>query len=380
MSQLRPYGGEFIYQAESTDPYIMNYTHGGSLLDLQAGNSAFLFGYNNHHIIDAISDATKELSFVRGNRGETTADAVIAGQQICDSGNFHSMSWAVSGSSAVEAAVQMAGYYNDRQTIVALTPAYHGTTRFCKALGNQQHDPNVEYIEKHSEEHILHILKNKCRTGKVLAFIFETCSWVSGVHDFSTEFWQSVRQICDDTDTLMITDDVAMCWFRYTDEYHGWKKHNVQPDISAIGKALSAGYFPIGAAVCTKKVADKIGSDWNFGHTWHPSMGGIAAIKATAELIHQEKHKFQSIVDRFTTIADGLLDNGVLTGYRQAGFFLTLDTPYEYTQQCFIDSGLLINALVTKPGSLKVIGSFAADDTYFDMLEERLWDLFMGKK
>ena len=393
MSQLRPFGGDFMYRAESTLPYTMHYTSGESLLDLQAGNSAYLFGYNNKYIIDAISEATQYLSFVRGNRGETTQDAIVAGQHLIESGGFHSMSWAVSGSSAVEAAIQMATYYNDRQTIIALTPAYHGTTRFCKALSNMLHDPNVEYIEKQSEEYILHNLRNKCKTGKVLAFIFETCSWLTGVHEFSTEFWQSVRDICNQYDTLMITDDVAMCWFRYTDQYHGWKKHGVQPDITAVGKALSGGYFPIGAAACTKKVAKKIGGNWMFGHTWHPSMGGIAAMKATRQLLedggwlrhlthsnlYDNNPGFESLCRRFRQIAENLKDNGVVTGYRQAGLFMTLDTPFTYTPQCFINAGLLINQVPMQEGSLKVIGSLCVDDNYFEMLEERLWDLFMSK-
>lgn len=358
----------------------MEYTSGEKLLDLQAGNSAYLFGYNNQYIIDSIADATKDLSFIRGNRGETSSSTVVVSQHICETGGFDKMSYAVSGSSAVEAALAMASYYNDREKIVALYPAYHGTTRFTKALAGQVNDPNIEYIEKQSEAYILHNLKNKCAKGDVLAFVMETCSWVSGVHKFSTEFWQSVRNICDRYDTLMITDDVAMCWFRYTNDYHSWKLHGVQPDITAIGKALSGGYFPIGAAACTKKVSDKIDS-WQFGHTWHPSIGGVAAIKAVTTLLEQGdwKNKWHSVVDRFTEICDDLLMNGVIDGYRQAGLFVTLDTPYTFTTQEFVDNGLLLNEVPASPGSLKLIGSLACDDEFFDTLEERLFDMFMGK-
>ena len=55
------------------------------------------------------------------------------------------------------------------------------------------------------------------------------------------------------------------------------KKYDVQPDIAALGKSLTAGYTPLGCSVANKKVGDVIkNKDWEFGHTWQPTMTGIS--------------------------------------------------------------------------------------------------------
>ena len=49
-----------------------------------------------------------------------------------------------------------------------------------------------------------------------------------------------VRHLCDEENVLLVVDDVACCWGVWSLAWMA--KYDVQPDIAALGKSLTAGY------------------------------------------------------------------------------------------------------------------------------------------
>ena len=114
-------GGLSAYIAElekivvKTEKYWVEYKDGKRILDMHSGNSAYILGYGNEEVIEAMNEQIRSVAFVRGNRGGTAEICQEMAKLVCETGGFDVMSWAVTGSSAVEAAIAMNDTYWKRQ-------------------------------------------------------------------------------------------------------------------------------------------------------------------------------------------------------------------------------------------------------------------------
>jgi adenosylmethionine-8-amino-7-oxononanoate aminotransferase len=102
-----------------------------------------------------------------------------------------------------------------------------------------------------------------------------------------------VREICDRHDILLIADEVVTAFGR-TGAWSGSRLWGVKPDFMTIAKAITSGYFPLGATLISAKVADVFEADkTSFGaighgytYSGHPvgCAAGIAALAETKRL------------------------------------------------------------------------------------------------
>jgi len=395
-TELRAWtNGDLDKIVTKTDGYWVEYSDGTRLLDVQSGNSAYILGYGNQEVLNSLNS---DVNFVRGNRGETCELAQEMVKHVCETGNWDVLSWAISGSSAVESAIKMNDQYwgNPENYIVTFTPSFHGTTFLCRAMGDD--DNYVKRIKKvptplwkKKEDQISAERKSfkylqlllKTYRGKVGCVVMETLPWLKGGIPWSPSWWKMVRHLCDEENVLLIVDDVACCWGK-SGHWHGWQKYDVQPDISALGKSLTAGYTPLGCSVANKKVGDVIkNKDWEFGHTWQPTMTGIKAMSKVVEIIEREDLFSLASPIEFCLkmIAENLLDRGYITSYRCNDLFLSLDPQEKYmdangdlSMEAFMKSGLSLTK--TRNGSIRLIANFRSDAIFFEQMEKRLIEFF----
>jgi taurine--2-oxoglutarate transaminase len=99
------------------------------------------------------------------------------------------------------------------------------------------------------------------------------------------EYMPMLRKICDETGTLLVTDEV-MTGFGRTGEWFCVDHWNVVPDIITLAKGLTGAYIPFSATIVRKKIAEFFDGDNLFchGQTYasHP-MGCAAALEAINE-------------------------------------------------------------------------------------------------
>jgi adenosylmethionine-8-amino-7-oxononanoate aminotransferase len=183
---------------------------------------------------------------------------------------------------------------------------------------------------------------------------------------FSEIFWQSVRKMCTDYDVLMIVDDVAFCWGT-NGAMFGYESSNTQPDICAIGKSLTAGYSPLGAAVCNEKVKSQLKQEpWDHGHTWQPNMAGVAAALEATKQIKSLLYRSSEIEQKLQLIANKLHLN-----HRGANTYRVYDFDREITLGELCSVGQL-TATLQAGKSVKVFAPLTADDEFFIELEAGL--------
>jgi len=353
-----------------------NQTH----LEIHCGNSAYVLGYNDNDVLEAMNKTP--INFLRGNTGESSEGNDQLVKYICDNGNWSSVAWAVSGSDAVEAAMAMNDTYwqylgRKKPKIISFSPGYHGTTMLAKHLRGEYHYldrariikapfwSTVDQREQREQQVFATIKQTLSTNDDIGCIIMETLPWISDMLPYSENWWKTIRQICDDYGILMIVDDVALCWGKLGTMF-GWQAYGVQPDISALGKALTAGYSPLGAAVCNEKVSSVLSSrSWDHGHTWAPNMQGVAASLAATKKIEKLLPCVPHINSKLVEIAQEFN-----LPYRGQGMFMCYETPINITHEQLASAGLA--ATTTTPNCLKIIPPLIADEEYFYELKNRI--------
>lgn len=94
----------------------------------------------------------------------------------------------------------------------------------------------------------------------------------------SDAYFKIVRDICDKYDILLICDEV-MTGLGRTGEWFGINNWNVEPDIIALGKGMSAGYTPISGVLFNQKIYNAINEGSGiavYGHTYSGNPGSAA--------------------------------------------------------------------------------------------------------
>jgi adenosylmethionine-8-amino-7-oxononanoate aminotransferase len=119
----------------------------------------------------------------------------------------------------------------------------------------------------------------------IAAFIAEPVQGAGGVIVFPGGFYASLKALLDKYDIPLIADEVVTAFGR-TGEWFGSRLDGVKPDIMCIAKAITSGYFPLGACVVNEKIEsafkankDSLGSIYH-GYTYSGHPVGCAAALA----------------------------------------------------------------------------------------------------
>lgn len=86
---------------------------------------------------------------------------------------------------------------------------------------------------------------------RVAAILLEALQGEGGVRPGEKEYFQQIRQICDETGILLIMDEVQVGMGR-SGKLWGYENLGIEPDIFSSAKGLGGG-IPIGAMLCKSK-------------------------------------------------------------------------------------------------------------------------------
>jgi adenosylmethionine-8-amino-7-oxononanoate aminotransferase len=189
------------------------------------------------------------------------------------------------GSTAVEVALKMAYQYWQlsgqprRRRFVALKHAYHGDTVGTMAVsdGSSFTAPFEDLLFTVDRAHSpyclrcpLQLSRPSCdiacladlerllaeHGGTTAAVIVEPMIQAAGgMITWPSEFLVGVRDLCTRYGTLLIADEV-MTGFGRTGRMFACEHGPIRPDIICLSKAITAGYLPLAATVCTDAIYD----------------------------------------------------------------------------------------------------------------------------
>ncbi len=102
-------------------------------------------------------------------------------------------------------------------------------------------------------------------------------------------YFQRIREICDKYDLLLVADEVLAGYGRAGKPLSiNW--FGVEPDICALAKCMSGGYFPVGAAATNTRVSEvfkKVGH-YYAGFTWAGNPMACAITIETTRIMQRE--------------------------------------------------------------------------------------------
>ena len=121
-------------------------------------------------------------------------------------------------------------------------------------------------------------------------FIAEPVQGAGGVIVPQDDYFQRVREICDQYEVLFVADEV-ITGFGRTGKLFALDHWGVEPDLMQFAKAITSGYFPFGGVGVNDEIArvlDDCPSPWMHAYTYSSHPVGCAVALRTIRIIEEE--------------------------------------------------------------------------------------------
>ena len=142
-------------------------------------------------------------------------------------------------------------------------------------------------------------------------------------------YFDRVREICDEYDVLLISDEV-ICAYGRLGTMFGAQKFGYQPDIITTAKGLTSGYSPLGCAIISDRIYEPFGKEGvTFAHGY--TFGGhpVSCAVALANLDLFEREDLLGNVLRnenaFRSTLEKLYDLPIVGNVRGDGYFYGIE-------------------------------------------------------
>jgi len=292
-----------------------------------------------------------------------------------------------SGAEANEAAIKLARKYfydrgeTQRHRILALEQSFHGRTFATLSATGQEKirkgfDPILNGFD-FAPFNDIEALKNSINET-TCAVLIEPIQGEGGVRCPSTGYIEAVREVCDETGTLLVFDEVQTGIGR-TGRLFAYEHFGVCPDIMTLAKALGNG-LPIGAMLAKESVASA------FQPGSHASTFGGTPLVTAAALEVLRVMERENIIEHCREMGEyfkgQLLDlqkrHPVILDVRGVGLMIGMTLSIEgmpIVNAC-MERGFLINC--TQEKVLRFVPPLIITRKEIDQLIECLADIFIG--
>ncbi len=295
--------GRYPVVMEKGSGCILYDIEGREYLDFVSGIAVCSLGHCHPEVTAAICDQAGRLLHV-SNLYYTLPQTELAEMLVANS-FADKVFMANSGAEVNEAAIKLARKYGGphRYEIVSLEGSFHGRTlATVAATGQPKFHQGFEPLPagfKHAPLGDLEAVKGMIN-DQTCAILCEPLQGEGGVRPLAQEFFQGLRDLCDQHDLALILDEVQVGMGR-TGTLFAHEQYGVTPDILTSAKALGNG-LPIGAMLATDKVAASF-MPGDHASTFGGNPVASAAAVATLKIM----------------LADGFLDDVAARGVYLAG-------------------------------------------------------------
>ena len=285
---------------------------GKRYIDFQNGWATNPIGNAHPEIVEAVDAAHRRYGFHYDHPLRYDLAEMLA--EIMPDKALPRFNYEVSGTEAVEAAVQLALTHTKRRYVITFSASFHGmsigakmldgydskTTRYLEAWtggvikapypysdqspAGMSQEQYVDYCLWYLDNHIPVCIAPRDNIAAILVEpgLAEGGNWIP-----PTNFLQGIREICDRNDWLMIADEVLTGMGR-TGKMWAVEHYEVIPDILVVGKNLSGGIAPC-AGIASKDDILGDAQEFSTGSTFAGTPAGCAAGIKTLEIYERDK-------------------------------------------------------------------------------------------
>lgn len=233
---------------------------GKRYIDALAGIAVNSVGHCHPKIVEAIKHQAEKLIHI-SNFFTSPPQAELSKELIKLSG-MDRVFIGSSGAEAVETGLKLARKYGSKNGkkggIISFENCFHGRSIATIAAGKKKYQEGFGPMPSGYQQVPFNDLEavKSAVSDETAAIILEPVQGEGGIHVAEQNFLEGLRKLCDEKDIALIFDEVQ-CGVGRTGRFFAWEHYGVKPDILTSAKALGGG-VPIGATMCTQKIADAI--------------------------------------------------------------------------------------------------------------------------
>ena len=342
--------GAYVYDAR-----------GRRYLDALAGLFVNQLGHGRTDLAEAGARQAKELAFFPlWSYAHPTAVALAERVANMAPGDLNRVFFTSGGGEAVETAWKLAKNYFKltgrpmKHKVISRAIAYHGTTQGALSITGlpslkavfeplvpstfrvpntnfyraPQHGDDQEAFGRWAADQIAVAIEDE-GPETVAAVFLEPVQNAGGCFPPPPGYFQRVREICDEYDVLLVSDEV-ICAFGRLGHMFGAERYGYQPDMITCAKGLTSGYAPLGAMIASDRLMEPfLEGTAMFAHGY--TFGGhpVSAAVAMANLDAFENEGINQHVldnqDAFRATLEKLTDLPIVGDIRGDGYFYGIE-------------------------------------------------------
>jgi adenosylmethionine-8-amino-7-oxononanoate aminotransferase len=336
--------------------------HGKEYIDGLAGLFVVQVGHGRVELAEAAAKQASELAFFplwsyAHPRAIELAERLAAGAP----GDLNRVFFTTGGGEAVETAWKLAKQYYKlvgkptKHKVISRNVAYHGTPQGALSItgipaAKEMFEPLVPGTFKvpntnryRAPEHLREDEKAFGRWAAdriaeaiefegpdtVAAVFLEPVQNSGGCFPPPPGYFERVREICDEYDVLLVSDEV-ICAFGRIGSMFACDDFSYRPDIITCAKGMTSGYSPIGAMIASERLFEpfkKGTTSFPHGYTFggHPVSSAVAM--ANLDIFEREglNDHVKENAPVFRSALERLLDLPIVGDVRGAGFFYGIE-------------------------------------------------------
>jgi acetylornithine/succinyldiaminopimelate/putrescine aminotransferase len=258
----------FLIEVDKAEGVFIYDKQGKKYFDMIAGVAVNNIGHCHVKVIEAIQNQIKKHLHVMvyGEFIQTSQLQLAKKLNRILPDRLNSSYFLNSGTEANEAAIKLARKVTSRFEIISFKGSYHGNTTGSMSISHNEVKksafrplmPGTKFIELNNFEDLEKI------TTRSAAVFLETVQGDAGVRIPTKEFLSALRNRCNQTDTLLVFDEIQ-CGLGRTGKNFSFEHFDVVPDILTLGKALGGG-MSIGALVSDLNHMNQFRQEPMLGH------------------------------------------------------------------------------------------------------------------
>ena len=259
---------------------------GNEYLDLYGGHAVISIGHAHPHYVEAVSNQVAKLGFYSNSVINTLQKDLAEKLGAMCGYDDYQLFLINSGAEANENALKLASFYNGRTRVISFAKAFHGRTSLAVEVTNNpkiiapiNDNGHVTYLPLNDTEAV----KAELSKGDVCAVIIEGIQGVGGIQVPNTEFMKELRRACDETNTVLILDEIQSGYGR-SGKFFAHQYMGIKPDMITVAKGIANG-FPMAAVLISPKFTPVYGQ---LGTTFGGNHLGCAAAIAVLDVMKEE--------------------------------------------------------------------------------------------
>ena len=310
---------------------------GQRYLDLGSGIAVNALGHAHPALIQALTDQAAKVWHV--SNVYTIPEQERLAQLLTENTFADTVFFTNSGTETAELAIKMARKFHydaghpERVEIVAFEGAFHGrSTGAIAAAGSEKMVkgfgplmPGFVHLKWPASD-ADHAAIRAAITNKTCAIITEPIQGEGGIRVVPDQCLKGLRDLCDETGTLLIFDEVQ-CGMGRTGRLFAHEWAGVTPDIMMVAKGIGGG-FPLGAVLATERAASGMTAGTH-GSTYGGNPLGCAVGAKVTEIIADPaflsevarkgalmRQGLESLVARHPKVFEAVRGEGLILGLK----------------------------------------------------------------